>query len=296
MLRKRLHIFSAVLGPAVLLSLLAGCAAKKPLWGGPDTGYILTYRIAPQTMLRYDHKIQSVQSMEMMGQTMESTTDNLFRFTFSGRGVNAEKNLLLTVGFDSAAMSMKAMGQDRNIDLSSIRGKSFGLILSPLGKVVAMEGADSITVDFGPMSGGKQSVKGLFRAQYPRLPDRPVKIGDSWTVEDVESTPQSGLEITTKSQTNNVLEGFETVGGEECLKVAFTTKGTVEGSGEQMGAQVAIESELESKGTWYFAYKKGVFIKSFTEIFTEGTAAITGPANMTIPVTTTSKVTFEKIM
>ena len=296
MFRKRQNVVFAILGTIVLVSLLFGCAAHKPLWGGPETGYILTYRIAPNTAHRYSMLIQQVSTMEMMGQSMEITSDNLFRLTFGGRGTNAEKNLLLTVTIDSAAMSFKGMGQERTSDLSSLKGKSFGLILSPLGKEVGLEGADSIMVDFGPMPGGKQSIKTLYRSQFPTLPDHPVKIGESWTSDDVESRPQSGMEMTIKTQNTNVLEGFETVMGEECVKVTSKAKGTMEGTGEQMGAQIALEADMEVKGTWYFAYKKGFFVKSASETFFEGTVAVTSPTNMTIPVNGMAKTTAEKLM
>jgi hypothetical protein len=296
MLRKRQNAVLAILGLVVLVSIFAGCAAKIPLWGGPDTGYILSYRIAPQTTLRYELFTKSVQTMEMMGQSMENTSDNLFQITYNGRGTNPEKNLLLTIVIDSATMSFKGMGQERTTDLSSVEGKPFGLIVSPLGKEIGTEGADSIMVDFGAMAGGKQSIKTWFRGQFPQLPDHPVKIGESWISEDVETRPATGMEMKVTTQTTNKLEGIETVGGEECFKVTFTAKGTMEGKGEQMGAQISMEAELEGKGTWYFAYKKGIYTDSKYEMFFEGTVAVTGPANMTIPINGTVTTTSKKIM
>jgi len=75
----------------------------------------------------------------------------------------------------------------------------------------------------------------------------------------------------------------------ECLKFATMYQGTLDGEGEQMGASLNFEGDLEGKGTWYFAYKQGMFVKSNTENFMEGTIAVSGAATMTIPMSQETK-------
>jgi len=46
---------------------------------------------------------------------------------------------------------------------------------------------------------------------------------------------------------------------------------------------LSIEGDLEGNDTWYFAYKEGIFVKTVSDISTEGTVTIS-PQNMTIPL------------
>jgi hypothetical protein len=56
-----------------------------------------------------------------------------------------------------------------------------------------------------------------------------------------------------------------------------------------MGADMTFEGDLEGESTWYFDYKKGIFIKSISEGIMEGTVAVSGQTNMTIPISQESQ-------
>ena len=57
-----------------------------------------------------------------------------------------------------------------------------------------------------------------------------------------------------------------------------------------MGASLLMEGDGDVNSTWHFAYKKGAFVKSNTEVLMEGTVSVTGGQNMTIPITQETNV------
>ena len=46
------------------------------------------------------------------------------------------------------------------------------------------------------------------------------------------------------------------------VKIKTLTKSAIEGSGTQMGQSLDIKGDGTATSTWYFAYKKGLFVKS----------------------------------
>ena len=227
--------------------------------------------------------------MEQMGQPMEIVTNSFTGYTITGKGVNKQKNLIASVAIDTMNIVAKMMGRENSADTEPVIGKSFGLSFTPKGKELKLEGADTIQIDIAVPGAGKQSVESMFRNLLPNLPEQPIKIGESWVENDTMSMKQGGMDINTVIQSTHTLEALETIDGMECLKFATTYKGTLDGEGEQMGANLNFEGDLEGNGTWYFALKQAMFVKSNTENFMEGTIAVSGAATMTIPMSQETK-------
>ncbi|MFC1502221.1 hypothetical protein ACFL6A_02300 [bacterium] len=278
-----------VLGIIILaVAFLAGCAAKKPFWGDPETGLVFQYRLSSGQAVTFESNTMDVQSMEMMGQAVDTETNVTSNYTVQGKGLDKDKNILSEAKFNSLTIDVSSPQGDMDIDTSPVIGKPFGVTFSPLGKELDYSGIDS-TMMISMGQAGNRSIKDLFRNPLQDLPDHPVKIGDSWMDIDSLTTPQGGLDITIKTENELTFEGFEEVEGIECAKITVKGNGTIDGSGQQMGMDVALEGDLEIGGTLYFAYKKGMFVKTITETFTEMTAALSGQMNMTIPITQESK-------
>lgn len=272
----------------LMVALIIGCA-KKPFWGNEKTGFILSYRLAPSEVWKYQMTSTQKMNMEQMGQAIETETNSFSGYGVKGEGLDKQQNYLATVLIDTMSIFSKGMGRESRPDLSGFVGKSFGLIFTPKGKELEMPGADSLTVDFGMMGGGKQSVKTFFRTILPDLPPKPTKIGETWTEQDTIDMKQGGLDIHIVMNSTHTLAAKEMVGDLECLKITTKSQGTLDGEGQQMGADLTFEGDLEGDGTWYFAYKIGRFVKSDSKNFMEGTIAVTGPANMTMPITQETK-------
>jgi hypothetical protein len=274
----------------ILILCLVGCAARKPVFGDPETGLILTYRMAPDQIWKYTSTTNQNMNMEVMGNTMDTETLIYKAFTVRGKGMDKEKNLKIEMVVDSMSMKIISPNGKQTIDTSPVIGKWFGLTLSPYGKELEFTGNDSIALKFGGMGGEERNVKSFFREAFGDLPEEPVKIGDIWTTEDKVSENQSGMDINVNSENVYTLAGFEVVDGLDCAKITIETTGALDGAGEQMGMDLTFEGDIESTSTFYFAYKEGYFVKVSAETFMEGTIAASGAQNMTIPMTQESKI------
>ena len=266
MLHKIQFIRFTALGFMVLSLMLAGCMAKKSIWGDPQTGLILEYRIPQDQSLQYKNTSEINQTIDMMGQSIKTSTKILMDYSIKGTGTDDQNNLLTQVNINDFSMVLTGMQGETTPDTSALKGKSFGVSFSPKGKEIVFTGIKDLPkIDLGMMSGGEQSVEQFFQTILPDLPAEPIKVGATWS-EPIDNKIQQGpLEVTTKGEATNILEGLETIKGMECVRIKSSTKGTVQGSGEMMGNELNIKGEVKSLATWYFAYKKGLFIKASVE-------------------------------
>lgn len=261
-----------------------GCAAKKSIWGDPESGLLLTYRLARGQVWKTESTSQQITNMEMMGQSMESTTDINMVVSYKGEGLTSDQNLQMTATVDSMLMATKSMRGEQKIDVQGLVGKPFGFVLSPLGDEVAFQNADDIAVDLGPMAGGVQPVSQFLRDPFPNLSKEMIKVGETWTHHVDEKIDQSGRPMHIVLDFTNTLEKTEIFQGETCAVIQSVFEGTLNGEGERMGANFTIDGDIEGKTTYYFAYTKGCFLKLNTRSITESTIAVTGQTNMTIPM------------
>ncbi|HDL17815.1 MAG TPA: hypothetical protein ENH29_02050 [Bacteroidetes bacterium] len=286
---KNRNRYIAISSMILLLFILWGCASQKAFWGSADSGFILNYRMEKGDILQYTISGNVNQSMEMMGQSIDTKTDFLSKYSIKINDINQQKNFLTTITIDDMSIKVNSQQGVINPDLSSIIGKKFGLTASPKGKELEYSGVDSITINMGQMAGGKQSVKNYFRDVFTDLPKKPVKIGDTWTSKDERTEPQGGMQVHMVMDAKHKLLGYEEIDGMACLKIETKGKGTLDGSGERNGAQLSFEGDLETKSTWFFAYKKGLLVKANSDSFMEATIAVSGPTDMTIPMTQETK-------
>lgn len=284
---RRLKAWTSLMLVILLTAFLAGCAAKKPFWGDVKTGLILQYQMSKDQALKYQFSSKMTQNLEMMGQSMENIINS--DIMFSAKPIGLEKgNHQLEITIDSMAADIRTPQGNPSPDLSSVFGKSFKMSLTPLGKELDLSGAEEIKVNMG--SGGDRSIASNFQTIFPDLAGKPVKVGDSWTVNDTVNVKESGTDMRMTFVSMNTLQGFETVDGYECVKVTGKSIGILDGKGEQMGANLLFEGDIESKDTWYFAYKTGTLIKSISDGLTEGNIVVTGAQEMTIPMTMEMKM------
>jgi hypothetical protein len=267
---------------ALFIFLMAGCAAKKQFWGDPKTGLILKYQMPKDQVMKYQFTTDMKQNLEVMGNVMENLIATSYSFTAKSKGKKGGNNLL-EIKVDSMKMSVNSPQGDFSPDLSSVTGKSFDMTLSSIGKELDVSGAEEIKYDLGPE--GERSIVSDFKTIFPDLAKKPVKVGDSWTTKDTVDIKSDRMDLKMTFEAVNTLVGFETFEGMECIKVTAKSTGVMDGEGEQGGAGMVFEGDIESTDTWYFAYKKGVFVKSTSEGTTDATIVVSGPQNMTIPMT-----------
>ncbi len=254
------------------ISMLAGCAAKTaPVWGDPQKGLILQYRMPEGQVLKYESWGETQQTMEVMGQTIDVDIDSMNAFSVESKG-QKEQNYRLTITIDDMSMGIQSPQADLEADMSTVIGKSFDMLLSSLGKELELIGAEDIEYDMGPE--GTRNVAAGFQDIFPAVTNRPVKIGDTWPDESTVTDKSSSGEAIIKISSLNTLEGFETIDGWECARISAKASGTIEGTGEQQGMELITRGDIKGTATWYFAYKEGLFVKQTMEGSVEGTVNV----------------------
>ena len=282
---KRINVrtLSSFLVVLFAISLILGCAGKTPPWGDAKSGFILSYKLAKDQVWKYETKSTQVQTMEMMGNSMESTTEARSIYTITGLGLNEKKHTTSKVKMESSSIKAKSAQGEKDIDLSAIIDKNFGLTFDRSGKKVSFSNPENIEIDMG--QGGKRNAEEFFKNILPRLATEPKKLDGSWKVNEKDTVNQGGLDIIADILTINTIEGLETVEAIECLKITSKITFTIEGLGKQMGADITLEGDGEGTSVWYYAFQDGIFVKSTNNLLMEATAIVSGGQNMTIPIT-----------
>jgi hypothetical protein len=278
---RSIHVYAALVLGAAAICALSGCAGKKNVWGDTESGLILEYRIKEGDVLRYELVQEGTEKVEVMGQINESATTKSYVFAVESKGMQNE-NHLLGITIESMEAGMQSVQGEFSADTEDVVGKSFDLVLSPLGDEVDLPGAEEIKYSAGPM--GDRSIKSDFEGAMPNLAGKPVKVGDSWTSTDSIFVDQGSSQIVIKSESVNTLDGYETIGALECARMAVTVTGTITGEGEQMGAPLVFNGTIEGTETWYFAYKEGIFVKQTADMTSDIVVTVQAGQEMKVPV------------
>ena len=267
-LLKALVLLLAVAG-------IAGAAADEAAPQGPVT---LAYKLAPGASLSYKQTGSQTQDLDIQGQTMSTVSTSSLDLTLQGKAPK-DGNLVLGVTIDGMTISVQSPQGDVTPDLAGIIGKSFDMVLSPLGKEVDVSGASVFQVDMG--QGGRRDMTSSFQAYFPDLPDHAVKTGDKWPTEDaiVQKSDQGDIHL--NFQNDNTLDGFETIDGRECARIKAIIKGTMSGALNQGGVALSLDAKLEGTATWFFDAKAGILVKNEMKATMGGVISIDS-MNMTI--------------
>ena len=175
----------------IVLSLMTvGCAIKMAEFGDLQTGLILKYSLPQDQTLTYKVDSDTIQSMEAMGQSMETTINGDTSYSIKGTGIDDQNNLMAQIIINHINIAINSPMGNVNPDTSGLNGKSFSATYSPKGKELNVTGIEDLPkISLG--QGGEQSAKDLFSNLLPELPNAPVKTGDSWTT-PIEKNVQQG--------------------------------------------------------------------------------------------------------
>jgi len=292
---SKIQVFRYVAIAVMFISLaLTGCAAKKATWGNPQTGLILQYDIEQGQALNYKGSSESTNSMEMMGQSMKTTSNTSAEYVIKGEGMDEQNNIKTQVIINDLSINTNSPQGPISPDTSVLKGKSFGITFSPKGKETEFTGIDDLPkISMGQPNAPAQSAKTYFSNLLPELPPDNFKIGDTWTTPIDNTRKQGPIELTIKGETVSVLDGLETIEGMECVRIKGDTKSTVQGTGDMMGQEIKITGETKASSTWYFAYKKGIFVRESLEENSNMKINLGSMGEM--PQTTEKKTTIELV-
>jgi hypothetical protein len=262
--------------------VLAGIAADKPAGIAPQEAVTLAYQFPAGKTLSYKESSTQNQNMDIMGQTMTTVSASSLEFTLNLKGMKGQ-DFELSAVIDAGMTNADTPQGSVSTDMSPVIGKGFDMIISRLGREIDVTGATALKVD--SPNGGQRDISSTFQPFFPDLPDKAVKVGDTWPSEDMVVQKEGSGETRMKLANQNTLDGFETVDGYECARVKVVAKGTLEGNLEQQGMSMTVGMKLDSQGTWYFAIKEGIYVKSEYKGTLNGTIEVGAPANMSIAMT-----------
>lgn len=272
---------SALAAAFGVVLVLAGCAVKTK----PPAGTVLAYKMPKGQALTYEVKDEQSQVMEVMGQTTDTRTASASTFTLKSKGLK-DKDFLLGVTLDDIAMTVASSLQgDISPDMGAVKGKSFDMVLSPLGSEVDVAGAEAITF---ALAGDTRSLASGFKTFFPDLPGKPVQIGETWPSSSSVEEKTGSMTIKVDVRNVNTLEGFETVDGMSCARISAQATGALTGAGSQGGMDVSFAGTIKGKDVYHFAVKEGIYVKASSESTAQISIDVPA-AGMTIPATQTSQ-------
>ncbi|HMR82268.1 MAG TPA: DUF6263 family protein [Niabella sp.] len=180
---------------SIAVMLLLSCTAY-----GQKT-YTLKFNPANGSKYEALTSMKTKTLQNVMGQEMEYNMDYDINMSYSITAEGANKRLNMT--YDSLKMSMDVMGQTVNMDsndtdssnvannaFKALKGQTVGVVLNPGGKVVKVDGFEELLQKSGEdemqkqtLQGvlGEEAMKNLVEQSFGFYPEKPVKVGDSWT-------------------------------------------------------------------------------------------------------------------
>jgi hypothetical protein len=273
----------------VSLVWLAGCAARSTAPVGeeaaPPAGTVLEYKMPAGRVLRYQDATEVREVTDVMGMTNESRSTLASSLSFRAKGRKGTDHLV-GVTIDDLTLTITGPRGDISPDTKPVKGRSFDMVLSPLGTEVDVSGAEAITYQ---LVSGPRSVAPGFKVFFPDLAGKPVKVGDTWPSSFVIEDEGEATHMRIEAQTVNTFEAVETVEGMECARIVSKNTGTISGTGSQQGLDLVFAGTLKGTDVWHFAVKEGIYVRSTSETVSEITITVSGPQSMTIPATQTRK-------
>ena len=279
-------IFLLFLVLAVLFSLSSaaekGSAAQKL--------YELKYQMKPGTKFVMVSTGTTETVTDQMGTEVVANIDSEGTDTYTVLSSDQEKGLSIELEMGERIQDISSAMGAASSDFSALVGKKAKFVLKADGTVEGFEGFE--TIPEVTTASGEVLTKDLYelgvKGTFPKLPDKPVKFGDTWNDVQGEDVPLGGGTLRSDNETVYTLAEEVEKNGMACLRIEFTDKNKLSGDFEQQGQPLTLERDTTTTGNMYFALEKGMFILYETEAKAEGTIYVQS-AGIEIPQTIATK-------
>ena len=241
-------------GIILLISGFCSCVLAQNTGGAVK----LTYKYPSDKAIRYLTNSTMVQIMDVQGQTMQTDVNSAFGCTVKSAG-SVDNNLKLEIAVDTIGQTSNSPMGGSGGAVQGIKGKSCVLVITPDGKVADMSGAAGLT--YSIEGSGETNLSQTLGDFFPRLPENPVKTGDTWNLTDSVMTISTSMTMKTLDQSVNKVEGFETVNGIECAKISGQHTGTMTMTVQNQGMDIFIKGPYTGTSEFLFAIKEGYLVK-----------------------------------
>jgi hypothetical protein len=281
-----LSISLLLLVSAAMFSL--STAAEKA--SAAEKLYELKYQLKPGTKFVIVSTGETESVTDQMGTEVVASITGDGEDTYTVLSADKEKGLTIELEIGERTQDISSDMGSASTDFSELIGKKAKFVLLPNGEAADFEGFDELPeVTTGS---GETLTKDLYilgvKDTFPKLPDKPVKIGDTWKDVQGHDVPLgSGTLRSDSDYTYKLIEEVEK-DGYDCLKIEVMGTDNLSGDFEQQGTPLSLERDTTTKAVLYFAYKKGMFILYEAESKAEGIIFVPS-AGMEIPQTMTTK-------
>ena len=262
-------------------ALLTDCSSTKSATGGSKKGTTLRYSFPENQVLKYRTGSDIQQKLDIYGQEMIIDIGQYLVYTSKLNSKSKDENQI-HITIDTMDLFISSPQGDINPDMDGVNNKSFNMTLSSLGAGMDVSEAESIQFEITP--GTKRNVAITFKFLFPKLPEKTLKIGDTWSLTDTIAEKYDNEEVTMIIEGDYALAGFETISGLECAKVTAVISGTRSGKANQQGMDMVSDGTMLGSGTFFFAFKDGYLVKDISKIIVDGTLDISGAQQGSFPM------------
>jgi hypothetical protein len=252
--------------------------------------HLLKYNFQKGKTYRYVMSKKSEQVLEVMGAEQKISSETRTGFEVEGDGTSPSGNLVFTMTINGFELAFESTLMDSTIkNPPEIMGLQLRKEVKEHGDQVSTVILNDHTDELGGLVAQSFSVSSEF---LPNLPYDKLEAGRAVKLTDVDTVTTNARSVISTKDIEFSLEGEEVKMGYECVRVRYQGLVNAEGSGSFQGMmQLDIQGDGDIEGVFLFAPKEGIVVSDEHTATMELTAKITGPQNMTIPITQTEKRT-----
>ena len=284
--------------------ILWSCNGSKSSGDAVD----LKFNLEKGKSYEYTMKTHFDMDMEMMGKKMNTGGDMDFGFNMKVNDVDAQGNRMLSSTYDVIRFKMNAMGMDMGYDSKNVGdttkenmmsgmfrkifagmlGKTFKMTMSQKGEISKIEGLQEMVQSMSDhldipenmkaqmqkqmqQSFSDDQIKQSFEQGFGFYPDKPVKVGDSWTKNMTRNMNNMSMNMDSKYSVKEVNE----------KTVVLDITGVIKAGGKDSSATAGMDMKGDSKGTMEIERSTGMAKKGTMDMTIKITApGMSSPMNM----------------
>lgn len=259
---------------AVFFSALSVTVALPSVTSIAEKTFVLEYRIDEGAEFNVILTGKHHNERTVLGNDIVSNSEDLIEYAFKVKSVD-EDGMRLEFEYRNRTHQTDDPQFPAGPDFSGLIGKKAEFTLSKTGETSGFSGFEDFPAILIPDEG-----KSLVAAQYtnefrhlfPRLPEKPVAIGESWSdVDEFDEAAGDGTVPLTISYTYTLLEETRK-DGHDCLKIRGDYVVDLQGPLSTGGLELGLTLNGTGTETVFFALEKGMFLSQESRSQVEGTA------------------------
>ena len=234
--------------PVAIAMLIAGsCSAVAQQ--GP-------YQFTLNTPYRYTSVSNSEMLQDFGGQSFTMSTETRQYLRFAADAVSPEGNFHIRQTLDSirvnveSPMGKQATGQEYD-------GRALSFTMRPDGKVVHRDSAQDLPAMAGMAMNSQSNASVLVL-----MTGADFTPGKSWVTTTIDTTGTGNDPLVSEHRTTYTVKGARSLRGRDCVEISFQGTSSMNGTMEQQGMKLSMQSEGGNSGTLFFDSKAGLLLES----------------------------------